>query len=250
VKVARLPSGFDPADFILKKGKDAWSKEMREAKDIIIFLLDVLQEHAKHSDNFRRSVENIVLPYLTDVSSPIAREQYVREVAKRLGVSEHSVSEALGKLPKTPLAGDFPKTNSHSSVNPSVQDDGRIRHAYSILIWQKNFPKPQLDIEAYERELEESIGADTLDQLKSLGESEQETLKFTAERLYGKSGSLKAEAKSLINVLQKDRLSFELSEASLALKRAEERGDEKEIGVYMSVCNMLTTQIAKLTQKV
>ncbi len=246
VKVARLPSGFDPADLILKKGKDAWSKEMREAKDIITFLLDVLQAHAKHSDNFRRSVEGIVLPYLADVSSPIAREQYVREVAKRLGVSEHSVSEALGKLPKTPLASDSLKTDSHLSV----QDDGRIRHAYSILIWQKNLSKPQLDIEAYERELGESIGADVLDQLKSLGESEQEKLKFIAERLYGKSGSLKSEAKSLINVLQKDRLSFELSEASLALKKAEERGDEKEIGVYMSVCNMLTTQIAKLTQKV
>ncbi|MEK7069118.1 MAG: DNA primase [Patescibacteria group bacterium] len=246
VKVARLPHGFDPADFILKNGKDAWGKEMREAKDIITFLLDVLQAHAKSSDNFRRSVEGIVLPYLADVSSPIAREQYVREVAKRLDVSEHSVSETLGKLPKISLASDSLKTNSHTFV----EDDGRIRHAYSILIWQKNLPNPQLDIEAYERELGESIGVNVLNQLKSLGENAQEKLKFIAERLYGKSVSLKSEADSLIKVLQKDRLSLELSEASLALKKAEEKGDEKEIGVYMSVCNVLTTKIAKLAQKV
>jgi len=256
VKVARLPSGLDPADLILKEGKDAWSKAMREAKDIITFLLDVLQEHAKSPDNFRRSVEGIVLPYLADVSSPIAREQYVREIAKRLGVSEHSVSEALAKLPKTPLTDPSLRTGAHSSTGtppPALVKDGslgRAQHAFSILLWQKQFPKPQLDTEAYELELRESIGEDALNKLKALPESDQEKLRFGAERLYGKSGSLKAEAKSLIDVLLKERLSRELSDAAVALKKAEERGDEKEVGVYMSVCNMLTTRIAELARKV
>ena len=256
VKVARLPSGLDPADLILKEGKDAWSKAMREAKDIITFLLDVLQEHAKSPDNFRRSVEGIVLPYLADVSSPIAREQYVREIAKRLGVSEHSVSEALAKLPKTPLTDPSLRTGAHSSTGippPALAKDGslgRAQHAFSILLWQKQFPKPQLDTEAYELELRESIGEDALNKLKALPESDQEKLRFGAERLYGKSGSLKAEAKSLIDVLLKERLSRELADAATALKKAEERGDEKEVGVYMSVCNMLTTRIAELARKV
>ena len=229
---------------------------MRGAKDIITFLLDVLQEHAKSPDNFRLSVEGIVLPYLADVSSPIAREQYVREVAKRLGVSEHSVSEALAKLPKTPLADSSLKTSDHSSANlhaPAFAKDGangRAQHAFSILLWQKALSKPQIDIEMYERELEESIGADALLQLKTLEGSEQERLRFGAERLYGKSGTLKAEAKSLLDVLLKDRLSRELAEAALALKRAEEKGDEMDVGVYMSVCNVLTTRIAELARKV
>src|SRR3989338_3757789 len=244
VKVARLPSGLDPADLILKEGKDSWSKAMREAKDIVTFLLDVLQEHAKSTDNFRRSVESIVLPYLADVSSQIAREQYVREIAKRLGVSEHSVSEALAKLPKTPLADPSLRTNAGSSAKlppAALAKDGsygRAQHAFSILLWQKQFPKPQLDTEAYELELRESIGEDALNKLKALPESDQEKLRFGAERLYGKSGSLKAEAKSLIDVLLKERLSRELADAATALKKAEEKGDEKEVGVYMSVCNM------------
>ena len=256
VKVARLPSGLDPADLILKEGKDSWSKAMREAKDIVTFLLDVLQEHAKSTDNFRRSVEGIVLPYLADVSSPIAREQYVREIAKRLGVSEHSVSEALAKLPKTPLTDPSLRTGAHSSTGTppaALTKDGsygRAQHAFSILLWQKQLPKPQLDTEAYELELQESIGEDALKKLKALPESEQEKLRFGAERLYGKSGSLKAEAKSLIDVLLKERLSRELADAATALKKAEERGDEKEVGVYMSVCNMLTTRIAELARKV
>src|SRR3989338_354631 len=106
VKVAKLPSELDPADLILSAGggsssggKEAWSKVIREAKDIITFLLDTLEEHSKAKDIFRRSVESIVLPFLSDVVSPIAREQYVREIAKRLGVSEHAVAEALEKQP-------------------------------------------------------------------------------------------------------------------------------------------------------
>ena len=179
VKVARLPSGLDPADLILKKGKDAWSAEIREAREIITFLLDVLEEHSKSRDNFRRSVEQIVLPYLADVQSPIAQESRVREIAKRLGVSEKAVSSALKSL-------------------------------------------------------------------EALSESEQEVLRFTAERMYGKSAVLKAEARSLLDVLQKERLSRELKEETEALKRAEAEGNEEQAAVHMSVCKVLTTKIARL----
>src|SRR3990167_3821491 len=76
VKVAEAPDGLDPADLIQKKGADSWNSAIREAKDIITFLLDVLEKHAKGKDNFRRSVESVVLPFLSDVSSPISRESY------------------------------------------------------------------------------------------------------------------------------------------------------------------------------
>src|SRR3989344_4306158 len=94
VKVAESPEGLDPADLILKQGAEAWRQAIRNSKDIITFLLDVLQKHAKDKDNFRRSVEAIVLPFLSDIGSPIAREGYLREIAARLNVSESSVAEA------------------------------------------------------------------------------------------------------------------------------------------------------------
>jgi len=245
VKVARLPEGLDPADLILKEGKDAWSRSVREAKDIIVFLLDVLESHAKSADNLRRNVEGIVLPYLADVRSPIAREQYVREIARRLGVSEHAVSEALEKVPNVPQGNEGgEKTSEPAGLPPE-----RARYAFSILLWQKALPAAELDIEAYERELGESVGGDALKELEALPESEREKLRFGAERMYGRSKALKAEARALLDVLLKERLSRELSEAAAALKRAEERGDEKEAGVHMSVCNMLTTRIAELARK-
>src|SRR3990167_7961363 len=99
VKVAQLPSGTDPADLILKEGAETWRAAIRDSKDIITFLLDVLHEHLPQADKFRRAVEQVVLPFLSDMQSPIERETHVREIAKRLGVSEAAVSEALANMP-------------------------------------------------------------------------------------------------------------------------------------------------------
>lgn len=248
VKVAQLPTGLDPADLILKEGKGAWTKAIREAKDIVMFLLDVLEERSRGADGFRRNVESVVLPYVADVQSPIAREQYLREIARRLGVSESAVSETFAKMPKVPEAmsrEDAVEGRSHAAARSEAKTD-RGRVAYSILLLQRALLKSELDLESYERELGEAIGEDAMEKLKSLPAAEQEKLLFSAERMYGGSSALKAEAKMLVSVLLKERLSRELVEATTALKKAEHLGNEEEVAVHMSVCNVLTRQIARL----
>ena len=190
VKVASLPAELDPADLILKEGTRRVEKAIREAKDIITFLLDVLEEHAKSPDNFRRSVEAIVLPFLADVQSPIAREQYVREIAGRLNVSESAVASAFAKMPKvaqdTGHIGQVAALPRDDAAKTALdRSDGRARQAFSILLWQASLPKPEMDIDAYKRELAEAIGMEVLEALERLSSAEQESLRFSAERLYG-----------------------------------------------------------------
>lgn len=248
VKVAQLPTGLDPADLILKEGKGAWTRAIREAKDIVMFLLDVLEARSRGDDGFRRNVESVVLPYVADVQSPIAREQYLREIARRLGVSESAVSETFAKIPKVPEAmsrEDAVEGRSRATARSEAKTD-RGRVAYSILLLQRALPKPELDLESYEHELVEAIGEDAMEKLKSLPAAEQEKLLFSAERMYSGSTALHAEAKSLVNVLLKERLSRELVEATTALKKAEHLGNEEEVAVHMSVCNVLTRRIARL----
>lgn len=242
VKVAEAPEGLDPADLILAKGADVWKQAIRNSKDIITFLLDVLHKHAKNKDNFRRSVESVVLPFLSDVTSPIAREGYIREIAARLSVSEHAVSEALARIP-------ILKETEHSSVNISAESErgfDRAQQAFSVLLWQRSLEKPGIDIKAYEQELREALGDDAMGVFENLTKSEQEKLRFSAERIFGKSVALKRELDTLLSVLLRERLSAELSAATEALKRAEAEGREDEVAVHMSVINMLTARIAKL----
>lgn len=247
VKVAHLPPELDPADLIQKEGKEAWSKAIRESKDIIVFLLDVLESHAKNKDGFRRSVETVVLPFLSDVSSPIARESYLREIAGRLGVSERAVGEALAKLPtQKDVAGAPQETQPATTLHSDPNAMNRVKQAFSILLWQGKQQKPDIDLAAFKKEFEEAVGEETLKALQSLELAEQESLRFSAERLYGKSNAIKQEASTLLRVILLDRLSIEHSAATAALKAAEARGDDAQVGVYMSVVKLLTARIAKL----
>lgn len=255
VKVAQLPTGQDPADLIQKSGADAWKKAIRESKDIIAFLLDVLEEHMPQKDRFRRAVETIVLPFLSDIQSPIAREQHVREIAGRLGVSESVVSEALAKLPTANVysqsSSEALTKEDRSHAKPSfARGYGRARQAFSILLWQQSLAKPSIDVAAYARDLEAAVGPEAFASLSDIPESEQEALRFSAEKLHGKSPSPERETKALLLVILKELLAAELVDATMALKKAENGKDEDEIDRLMGVCKLLTTRIAQLHQNV
>ncbi|MEY4747554.1 MAG: primase, primase protein [Candidatus Parcubacteria bacterium] len=253
VKVAKLPAGLDPADLIQKEGKETWSKAIRDSKDIITFLLDVLEEHAKNKDAFRRAVEAIVLPFLADVSSPIAREHYEQEISERLMVSREAIVEALAKVPRVPNYNAAPESRPNDASYRENKTSPRSHHAYGILRWQQKLAQPQLDLTRLEREFEEAVGTTTSHVLQQLPEKEKEALIFAAERMYAKPGAperdLERETKTLLDVLLKERLTADLKEATEALKNAENTGDAKQAAVYIDVCKVLTTRIAKLHEK-
>jgi DNA primase len=250
VKVAQFPTGLDPADFIQREGVAAWKKAIRDSKDIITFLLDVLEEHTPQHDRFRRVVEAVVLPFLTDVQSPIAREQYLREIAKRLGVSEQAVGEALQKVPRAPASGVGVPRSETQTISRDSRASDRAKQAFSILLWQQSLPKPSIDLAGYARELEGAVGAESFETLTTLPENEREALLFSAERLYGKSTNLEREVKALLSVILRELLAAELDKATMALKRAENSNNEEEVARLMGVCKLLTTRIGQLHEKV
>jgi DNA primase len=250
VKVARIPDGLDPADLILKEGAESWRAAIREAKDIITFLLDVLQEHAPQQDRFRRVVESVVLPFLADVKSPIAREQYLREVSARLGVSLEAVTQALARVPTMEGMPGKPALMT-DSAQPSVSEgSGRAKHAFALLLWQSSLPKPQIDLKEFRTKLEEALGAGACAALDALAEPEREALRFSAERLYGESRNVSRTGAELLKVVQEDRLRHELIVTTRALERAEAAGQSAEATHLEERSKLLTGEIARLHKEV
>jgi DNA primase len=241
VKVARLPGGTDPADLILKEGAEKWRAAIRESKEIITFLLDVLAEHLTDSGKFRRAVETIVLPYLADVASPIERDAYLKEIAKRLGVSETAVAQAFANVPRegAPQREDKREEKRELAVD-------RVKQAYALLLWQRSLTQSLFDIDAFEKDLKAAVGEDGFVILEKLPEQERESLRFSAEKLHGKSATLIHEARELLSALLKERLAGELTLVSDALKKAEEDQNEPEIERLMAITSLLTARIAKV----
>ena len=131
-----------------------------------------------------------------------------------------------------------------------ARSDGRAKQAFSILLWQASLPKPEMDIDAYRHELAEAVGAAVLEALERLPPAEQESLRFSAERLYGKGEGVGRRAKALLDVISQELLANELAEKTEALRRAEKDGNEAEKGVLMKAVDMLIKRIAQLKRGV
>ena len=253
VKVARIPNGLDPADLILKEGSEAWRAAIRDSKDVITFLLDVLQEHAKSPDVFRRTVEVVVLPFLSDVQSPIAREQYIAEIAKRLSVSESAVSEAYAKVPRDTVTRERDSqraTIATPTAAPIALSTDRAKMAYAICIWQESLQRQEFDTKKFAKELEETVGREVIASFEALSDMEKEALRFSAEMLHGHSGSIAKESESLLHTLMVERMRRDLGETTAAIKAAEAKGDEDEATRLMGEAKLLTAKIAKFHEGV
>jgi DNA primase len=243
VKVAQLPQGSDPADLISKEGAEAWRTVIRGAKDIVTFLLDVLEVHAKDTMQLRRSVESIVLPFLLDMQSPIAREQYENEIAKRLGVSVDAVRASASKVPQPP-----PQPVAAPVIVRPADVPNRIQQAYGFLLWQESLTKPVIDTDTFARELGGAVGDETMEELRRMPLEQKETLRFFAEHLHAKNGSLPRMATTLLSILRRDRLSAELQVTTDKMREAEAQGDEAAVSKLEEEARTLTTVIAKMTE--
>ncbi len=245
VKVAQLPTGSDPADLILKEGVEAWRAAIRDSKDIITFLLDVLYAHAPERDKFRRNVEAVVLPFLGDVQSPIAREQYVREIARRLNVSEGAVSEAFSNVPRTPV----PKAETARPV-PTERNfaTDKVRQAYALLIWQESMPAAAIDIAAFEKNLREAIGDTAFDSIRTSPVSDQEALRFLAADMFKNVQTLEQEARDMSNSLLRSRLQAEIGSLTDEIRDAEQRGDAPSVDKAFEALNMLRERLAQISR--
>lgn len=244
VKVVRLPHAKDPADFILAEGAEKWRAAIRGAVDIITFLLDVLHEHSKQPDAFRRAVEAAVLPFLHDVQSPIARAQYLHDIAMRLGVPDSAVEEAFARIPAD--ASEFVHKEVSVSERKGAVVSSRAQQAWALLLWQQSAVPASIDTHAFETNLSELLGQEAFNALHISEESKKEELRFWGEELYGQSANLAEEAKLMLRRIEEDLLTAKLNEVSMRLREAERRGDEEETERLTTESGVLTTRIAKL----
>lgn len=104
VKVPSFPAGKDPAD-LARENPELLKAAIRTSKTAVEFFMDALRPGARDERAYAKAVEAQVLPLLAAVGSTIEREQFVRVVAGRLGVSETAVRTEMAKAPKPSAPG-------------------------------------------------------------------------------------------------------------------------------------------------
>ncbi|MEW6399621.1 MAG: DNA primase [Bacillota bacterium] len=94
VYVAALPEGHDPDSLIRREGREALARVLEQALPLVQFRIEAASRQATTVEGKLQAVANII-PVLADLSSPVEREEYVREAARRLGVSEDALWQEL-----------------------------------------------------------------------------------------------------------------------------------------------------------
>ncbi len=119
VKVVTLPAGEDPDTFVRKEGAGAFARLEAAAPSLLDYALDhtLRQAEAGSLESRIRSVDD-VLRILQKSEHPIEREERMRLVAERLGISQSRLIERYPSLPsqskrsaETPYKHAAPETS-------------------------------------------------------------------------------------------------------------------------------------------
>ena len=243
VKIVALPEGKDPSDILAGGNIDAWKEYVRSAKHVVDFLLGYHRLHAKDDRSFKLTVQKEVLPYLQDIENEIDKSHFIQRVAAQLSVHEEAIRQELSKMKKTPQHAGI----AAQSAKAPEQDTSRAAEEELVLmyLWQQSLPKPLVDLQALEKQIETALTPIGYEALKERLKTNSRAA-FTFEALYHDEVSMKRAIHELLDRLTKRELQKEVEAASMALRKAESEGDEAGVAQYEQKYHELLGRLRQL----
>ncbi len=238
VKAARLPSGKDPADLISEDPQE-FSKRVVAAKPIVDFFLAELAERERDSHRLLRAAENVVLPLINAMPSPMERDHFVQAAARTLGLSPEAVRESLKRLPKHFEASDS-TTSMRGEVSTPARSpkDIRSEQLLAVLSVYPDTPLAERVKTEYFRIVEvEQLPRDVL----------PESSLFLAEQIFGENTKEDA-ADDLLRAFEEAVIREAYQEAVTNLRKAEATGDNTSVLNAQAMCTKLSARLAALGQ--
>jgi DNA primase len=241
VKAARLPAGKDPADLITEDAAE-FGKRVSGAKPIVEFFLAELAERERDPHRLLRSVEEIVLPLLRAVPSPMEREHFTQSTARTLGLSVEAVREALRRVSvSTPKqANPVESTNIRGAAPAEPRRSLREVREEQILAAIHAYPGTPL-ADRLKTEYSRITEAGQLPL-----EIPSESALFKADEVFGESPSADA-ADELLHAFEGAVIREAYQSAVAELRRAESTGDPEFVVQAQARCAQLSARLAKFS---
>jgi len=243
VKVVPMPQGLDPAD-VIAKSPDLWKKNLKEAKHIVHFYLDLLQETYPDPREFRVAVGKIVLPFITHMGNKIEQAHFVEEVAKRLNIPQEPIFAELEKMP-VPLPNEAQREEDLPMRKeiPRSRKDIIEQQIMSILFWQESVTERAIAVADQEKRLESIVGSEGVEKLKGVSPDEKRERVFEVEIYFEGEKDVGHELGELFLQLEKEAARNAFAAAMDELKEAERSGDKARSSELLRKCQELAKQI-------
>jgi DNA primase len=248
VRVVSLPSGDDPDTFIRSHGAEAFHALVAEAPSLLDFAVDRCLQQASSGllEDRLRSVDEI-LRILHNVRHRLEKEECVRRVAERLGVSERRLVERYGDVrpPERRPAQDRSSPPLSSSAVQTFKGSAEERELVHVLLQGLLEPGQvaALDVEAFSvpacRRIVEigrkHVGEDGRVQVgRLIEEASQDPVCASVATelaiLERHDDDLAAHVRGCFETLERKRRAQRLQELIHRLRRAEREGRADEAG--------------------
>ena len=267
VRVAAIPDGKDPADYILKtkdtpEGSAAsWSKVIAEAKHIVDFYISVLSDASSDQRKFRQEVELKVLPLILSMQSKIEQAHFIVEVARKLGIPESAVWEEVGRLASTSKLVTREKEVAPDRTQNPVKSRRQLaeEEIVGILLWQEGFVRsdgatgeyrmePAFDVVVVRRLYEERLAGHDLTPYAP-PEDEARDLIIRAEHTYEHGPKLEESVNEMLDTLEGEVLKEKQGELMRKIVDAKLREAKDEEQEYLKQFQSITPRVRALEDR-
>jgi DNA primase len=264
VDVVRLPDDRDP-DEIIRDDPDTWRAATEDPQPIMEFLIDrAAGRHDPSSVSGREKLVAEVLPTLRTISDPVRRDGYLQLLARRSGVEERTLLEALRRREAPAPGGARDQAHVGSRINleavmaqPDALDPRAVERAVepaeaALLRLLMRYPSryrptaERVDGDPFEttpaRELWKALGEQLTQlgtdhfELKAFIEGLEPTTRAVAQTLIAQTAPLPADEAQIeqaidqsLLTLERARLAERMEYTRARLAEAEAADDEAEL---------------------
>lgn len=237
VKIAKLPSGQDPAE-VIKANPKVWTEAIKEAKHYIDFMIDALQEEGKKGLDLNLAINDYVLPYIKALEKKMEQAHFVAKLANLLSIGEESIWSDLQKI-KIEGSGQNLEVSPPSSVPVMTRARQIEERLFGLYFWLVSQGKT----EQADEEVAKLLSAEDFTKKKKDYEEISDRLALAAELVYDPESDLLKEIGDLSRNWQEERLKGELRETLLTIQKAEKTGDSETLEANLKKCQELTLAI-------
>jgi DNA primase len=264
VDVVRLPDGRDP-DEIIRDDPDIWREATEHPQPIMEFLIDrAASRHDPSTVSGREKLVAEVLPTLRTIGDPVRRDGYLQLLARRSGVEERTLIEALKRRDVVPAGGARDGAHVGARINleavmaqPDALDPRAVEHAIEpaeatllrLMLRYPSYYRPtaeELTVDPFvttpARELWKALGRALTEQgtarfeRKSFIEGLEPTSRAVAQTLLARTSPLPEDEQGIhqaidqsLLTLERARLAEQIEYTRARLAEAEAADDQAEL---------------------
>ena len=254
VRVAEIPEGKDPADYILKN-EESWAKVIADSKHIVDFYIASLSCRGLEQRAFRKEVETKVLPLILAMQSKIEQAHFIVEVARKLGIPENAVWEEVkrlsvlkGTLGQSSSAQTLPEQSFGGQAPPKSHRRLAEEEIIGILIWQESHNEPAFEVALFRGEYHDRLKAHGLSP-HSPSEDEERMLAIKAEHTYEHGPEIRGSLDEMLDTLEREVMKDRQAELMQKIVDAKRRDAQEEEKQYLQEFQTITPRIILLEDR-